>query len=1136
MKLLDRKSIKVVGFLLCFFGSICVFNNTYAAECSGVAESTNDAIYDACKFANSKHDTRYGALWISNSSSSTSVSSTVTVDDWETGDGKVTIYLHGAVFKYGGASDAKATYIKLVRGTSEIKGTASGYSSYSPFEEEPSSINRKGNGLSSTIKSNVASFKLNVKKMVDIEGANYTTSGSYHVYTIPIQAFRCFEGTSPYSGNTGCYSSRSTLKVKVKVASKFEGRASVAQGTDWGSTTNRVTTGWKETDGSVSISEECANGGCKANYWLELKRTSGGGKDGYRKKAPGGEWSSWKEVNPGSGKIIVGTNSNVGKALTLRPGQSKCYDLAFYPTYPYGSAGENSWKTVTACASAKVTNFQGKTSVTGAASKTAGYSGSTKTELVTISNCSPISGCKVSFSHYLKRTSTTALGSTKYTITRTSNLTSKVSSTTLANNQNFNSNESTVKTDNNLVLYPGMVVCERLTFKPSNDVTKTVENVYTQVCVSALGNAQPPDPSDPDAPENPNDPSGDSSFINIKVRNKSVSKYNNFQRLVYAKPGDTVVYRATYNPVLQYTYALKPQKMRIDGGTIYPTNGVNSSATLASMFNTYKDPGWNNAFAVYSSNFDVAYSQPYNFANGNTTKRSKLNNYKVKYTEVGRSLDETAKTNVIDGTSTTPGQVIFTNNSGSNLGNVITDPIWKTAHTLVPYNFVNSTDITKDEDDPLYAGESMTIDISIDTKPKQNDETDGNYATKVDEAKTKMEICFNGTCVDTPYINVNDGILNGSGNMDGDSINSAIFINIPDLPAGSQVCLRSAVYPKDSGPATNINKNYYDVNSPNSWAYSTQKCFIVAKRPSTQVWGGGVYSNGNIALTPSIKNNLAGIAEYPYSSTGGNKIVFGSWTELSLAANGTVTGLASGAGTGYGNTNDATNPAASPSSLGGSAEGISPSYCIRSTLSFANNNCNSSVGNLSSIQSNTSSDKSSLVSRFTNTDSDEYTLEEYNDNTTIGELIISPGETKVIKAQNNTITISNNIKYSSDSTYSTLESIPKLIIYANNIDIDCNVTRIDAVLIANENIDTCANIEDINAEGRSNQLIINGATISDTLTLGRTYGAATGINSIIPAEIINYDSSLFLWSNQQASSNNTGKLTEASTRELSPRY
>ena len=73
-------------------------------------------------------------------------------------------------------------------------------------------------------------------------------------------------------------------------------------------------------------------------------------------------------------------------------------------------------------------------------------------------------------------------------------------------------------------------------------------------------------------------------------------------------------------------------------------------------------------------------------------------------------------------------------------------------------------------------------------------------------------------------------------------------------------------------------------------------------------------------------------------------------------------------------------------------------------------------------------------------------------------------------------------------------------------------------------------------EARSKQLMINGSVISNTLTLGRTYGAATGKNSVVPAEIINYDTSLYLWANNQSSAKTSGKLAETYINELAPRY
>ena len=326
----------------------------------------------------------------------------------------------------------------------------------------------------------------------------------------------------------------------------------------------------------------------------------------------------------------------------------------------------------------------------------------------------------------------------------------------------------------------------------------------------------------------------------------------------------------------------------------------------------------------------------------------------------------------------------------------------------------------------------------------------------------------------------------------------------------------------------------------------------MAKKPSFQIWGGSLFSNGKISLNPATKNNLAGEPDpYSYKTTGGSAITFSSWVELGLTANGEVKGLASGAGTGYSNTSDAQNIIGnnySSISKGfgvGSPGGNTGNYCSMSTLSIPNKDCNNNiVGTLSSnsIQSNTSSDKSALVARFSDESSDDYKLITMDKGGTIGGEsgeTISSGQTKVIKAKDQTITITENISYE-DTTYTNLTSIPKLIIYAENIKIKCNVTRIDAVLIADGDIDTCVdddgNTPDLNDKARSTQLIINGSTISDTLTLGRTYGAATGKNSIIPAEIINYDSSLILWSNKQSRTTTTGKLTEASRRELAPRY
>lgn len=98
------------------------------------------------------------------------------------------------------------------------------------------------------------------------------------------------------------------------------------------------------------------------------------------------------------------------------------------------------------------------------------------------------------------------------------------------------------------------------------------------------------------------------------------------------------------------------------------------------------------------------------------------------------------------------------------------------------------------------------------------------------------------------------------------------------------------------------------------------------------------------------------------------------------------------------------------------------------------------------------------------------------------------------------------------------------------------------MLVADGAVDTCSDgaktdgKPNYNAPEYSKQLIINGAIIANKVNFNRTYGAATGANSIIPAEILNYDPTLYLWGSSQADMSTTGSLTVTYTMELSPRY
>ncbi|MBR3172688.1 hypothetical protein IKF21_02125 [Candidatus Saccharibacteria bacterium] len=955
---------------------------------------------------------------------------------------------------------------------------------------------------------------------------------------------------------------------------EFAGRAYVTGG-------GSADTGWQETNNTVSTEMDCANNGCKPTFYLSMKTIKGAGKSPYtiEKSVNGGGWTY----------VTSGTAGSASKhyTVTLKPGESACYRIVFRP---YGSHSNTATVAEAACMNAKVTNFQGKVTVSGATSGNTGWRGSNYSQNFYINNCSPTAGCKVNFAHALKRTN--SIGSTAWTVNRYSNLITSTRAITAGKlgNGTFNTSEATVKTTGAYTLYPGMVLCERISFKPNNSVRTSVSDVYVQACASALGDAQPGDPN-PDTPENPNAASGDTSFINIKVRNQNVAAFSNYQREVYAKPTDVLQYRSTYNPVLQYTYYLKPQKMQIDGGTVYNNSGTvpPDGSTLASMFNAHKSPGWNNDYSVFSANFTMGqYSQNFNFTNGSMTKQSKTNSHTTQGNEVGSSLNETAKTNNNNSTKpdprTTPSQVRFTYNSDRNLANVITTPIERTAYARVPYNFINTTEVTTNTDKPLYAGEDASFDFKIHVNPRTNNTTSGTYATIVRGAKWKLELCYNNntTCQETTPTstqnsmgNTTIGDLNSSFNYNGTTTSKSIHVNIPDAPAGSDVCIRSAVYPANSG----YDRNWQDAEGSHTWAYSPRVCYKVAKKPNLEVWGGNIFSRGALETAVSIKGNLAYYNEYKiemvYGKDYDKKRVFGSWGEDGVVSSGAIKGLSSGAGLGFVENNSGSlwpdfhpaNGLGNNANINGREPGGSKqtTICGWSSETFANYPCtNLSVGALgNSVAANSAtSDKSSIISAFAyggdvNIDGGIVRLNDdgklkvknryyyYTGNDTAritgkyvdGTDSVRKGTIQIVQSNRN-INIAGDLIYGTEGGYKDFDEMPKLVIYAKeNINIDCGVSRIDAILVAGNTVTTCGDSNDINAQANSNQLVINGAVISNSLKANRTYGAATGANSMIPAEIINFDPTLYLWAGEksEAVGGSAANLDITYSKELAPR-
>ena len=249
-----------------------------------------------------------------------------------------------------------------------------------------------------------------------------------------------------------------------------------------------------------------------------------------------------------------------------------------------------------------------------------------------------------------------------------------------------------------------------------------------------------------------------------------------------------------------------------------------------------------------------------------------------------------------------------------------------------------------------------------------------------------------------------------------------------------------------------------------------------------------------------------------------NGTTFGSWGEWGVIAVGDINNLASGATLSGGNS--------------GSKANGDFSY-----LTFANNNKNN-LGNFNTSMDKITSNKNALINKIETSNPINY-------------LPDSPITGEVYVKVNGNLTIDKNLEYVDEVD---ANSIPKLMIYATgDINIKCNVTRIDAILIADKTVNTCSDATDkddrnIKGANASTQLTINGMVIANKLELNRTYGAATGspsgcenINGSfgadcmnVPAEIINYDTTMELLRIKKDDEKISG-LNSVYLHELAPR-
>lgn len=331
------------------------------------------------------------------------------------------------------------------------------------------------------------------------------------------------------------------------------------------------------------------------------------------------------------------------------------------------------------------------------------------------------------------------------------------------------------------------------------------------------------------------------------------------------------------------------------------------------------------------------------------------------------------------------------------------------------------------------------------------------------------------------------------------------------------------------------------------WYIFNASCRTIAKKPTTAIWNGGLFTLGGTSTSIANRFNQIGFGDLtsennptpPSPAT----TTFGSWSEFLATVNGNALNFGSGS-----------------VFYNGTTLGSSDYY----PLTIANRNKND-PGHSGVTYNQTLLTRLNAFLR--NPDSATIANAQYEEHVgdyTIQELHVNSG-TMIYSIKGN-LTIDGDIMINSNINYHSIYDIPQVIIFADgDVKITSKVSRIDAWIITpNGEINTCAGFVKPNSStgehgtqtdysdhydpalGCNRQLVFNGPVIANRLVLNRSFGAdiyaQTGFGSMgmlsdrqAPAEIFNFRADSYLWAYAQ-SSRYDSSFTESYSRELAPRY
>lgn len=339
------------------------------------------------------------------------------------------------------------------------------------------------------------------------------------------------------------------------------------------------------------------------------------------------------------------------------------------------------------------------------------------------------------------------------------------------------------------------------------------------------------------------------------------------------------------------------------------------------------------------------------------------------------------------------------------------------------------------------------------------------------------------------------------------------------------------------------------------WAIYDAACRTIVKKPSLNLWNGSLFTNGDVFTTIANRYSnpiLGTTVANPGAS--GSRSRFGSWSEYLAVIGGTVNsrgGFGSGTALSYNGLFSAGSLLRDISPL--TISNVGPDYGQSGVIAGS-----TFRDRLSTYLGQYTSDAHNGINYTTNLD------EVYQRNNPSGV-----ANAVVVNLTGSNVEITDDIVVA-NGPYASVYQLPQILIFADNINIKSNVTRIDAWLVAKNGINTCsefisgvgrtpsshtesdagteAHIAGYNADATcSKQLTVNGPMIAGSIKLNRSHGAdpLTDTNVVnlgagtdaraIPGEIFNLSANSYLWAYAQAGRYDSS-YTEAYTRELPPRY